>query len=108
MSSVSIEYHIVSMESYIEWVILCEPRPLYRRLDPELLRAMRASQTGGASGSHWIDVLQSIKMGARARSRPFRRPAATYGRDYQINNTSGYSHILRGGEHFGVDSCVTS
>ena len=90
------------MESYIERDILSEPNPLYRRLTAEVLRARRVSQTGGASGSHRIDVLQIIKMHVRARSRPFRRPAATYGRDYQINNTSGYAHIRRDGEHFGV------
>jgi hypothetical protein len=41
-------------------------------------------------------------MDAGPRSRPFRRPTATYGRDYQTNNTSDYAHIRRYGEHFGI------
>ena len=82
--------------------ILSEPSPLYRRLAAELLRARRVSQTGGASFPHRNDVLQIIKINAGPRSRPFRRPTATYGRDYQTNNTSDYAHIYDAIENIWV------
>ena len=60
--------------------------------------ANRAHPTGGLTQDRH---LTNYKILARARSRHIRRPAATYVRDYQINTTSGYAHILRDAEHFG-------